>query len=107
MSARMKVFLSDRWEEVDAEDCKHCNGSGEVLIDRPVVDYEQGGYLETLKHKCSECDGSGWKPKRKKSIAEEFALKPIPRDKMQSYRISNRSKYKKVSSRKRGKSKYG
>tara|TARA_Y100001938_G_scaffold134003_1_gene193990 strand:+ start:67 stop:207 length:141 start_codon:yes stop_codon:yes gene_type:complete len=43
----------------------------------------------------------------KKSIAEEFALKPIKRDKMQSYRISNKSKYKKVSSRKRGKSKYG
>ncbi len=54
----------------------------------------------------------------KKSIAEEFALKPIKRDKSQSYRISNKSpfyiswyafisKYKKVSTRKKGKSKYG
>ena len=43
----------------------------------------------------------------KKSIAEEFALKPIKRDKSQSYRISNKSKYKKVNSRKKGKSKYG
>ena len=43
----------------------------------------------------------------KKSIAEEFALKPIKSDKSQSYRISNKSKYKKVNSRKKGKSKYG
>ena len=43
----------------------------------------------------------------KKSIAEQFALKPIKRDKMQSYRISNKLKNKKASPRKRGKSKYG
>ena len=43
----------------------------------------------------------------KKSIAEEFSLKPIKRDKMQSYRISNKMKNKKTSPRKLGKSKYG
>tara|TARA_Y100001956_G_scaffold10632_3_gene9429 strand:- start:991 stop:1137 length:147 start_codon:yes stop_codon:yes gene_type:complete len=43
----------------------------------------------------------------RKSIAEEFALKPIKRDKKQSYRISNKLKNKKVSPRKLGKSKYG
>jgi|TARA_Y100001963_G_scaffold916_1_gene1292 hypothetical protein len=44
---------------------------------------------------------------KRKSIAEEFALKPIKRDKMQSYRISNKMKNKKASPRKLGKSKYG
>ena len=44
---------------------------------------------------------------KKKSIAEEFALKPIKRDKMQSYRIANKMKNKKASPRKLGKSKYG
>jgi len=44
---------------------------------------------------------------KRKSIAEEFALKPIKRDKMQSYRISNKMKNKNTSPRKKGKSKYG
>ena len=44
---------------------------------------------------------------KRKSIAEEFALKPIKRDKMQSYRISNKMKNKTTSPRKKGKSKYG
>ena len=43
----------------------------------------------------------------RKSIAEEFALKPIKRDKMQSYRISKKLKNKNVSPRRLGKSKYG
>jgi hypothetical protein len=42
----------------------------------------------------------------KQSIAEQFKLKPIPRDKL-SYRNSKKPKNKKVSTRKLGKSKYG
>ena len=43
----------------------------------------------------------------RKPISEEFALKPIKRDKLQSYRISNKLKNKNKSPGRLGKSKYG
>jgi len=57
----LKIFIVDRWvDDVDLEDCKHCEGTGEVMIERPVIDYEEGGYLKTYKENCEECEGSGW-----------------------------------------------
>tara|TARA_R100000742_G_C4181424_1_gene16430 strand:- start:50 stop:214 length:165 start_codon:yes stop_codon:yes gene_type:complete len=47
-------------DDVDLEDCKDCQGTGEVMIERPVIDYAEGGYLKTYQYKCDECDGSGW-----------------------------------------------
>tara|TARA_R100001086_G_C11804911_1_gene249861 strand:- start:276 stop:488 length:213 start_codon:yes stop_codon:yes gene_type:complete len=58
--ARLKIFLSDRWEDIDADDCKYCDGTGEVMVERPVVDYVHGGDLVANKEKCEECEGSGW-----------------------------------------------
>lgn len=57
------------------------------------------------EHYCIDHISKWYEPT--KSIEEQFRLKPIPRDKMQSYRISNKVKNKKVSTRKLGKSKYG
>ena len=57
----MRIFVVDKWVEyTDIEDCKHCEGTGEVMIERPVIDYAEGGYLKTYQDKCEECDGSGW-----------------------------------------------
>jgi len=58
----LKIFVVDKWVDYDdIEDCKDCQGTGEVMIERPVVDYEEGGYLKTYKENCEECEGSGWK----------------------------------------------
>ena len=47
-------------DDEDLEDCRDCQGTGEVMIERPVIDYEEGGYLKTYQDKCEECEGSGW-----------------------------------------------
>jgi DnaJ-class molecular chaperone len=47
-------------DDEDLEDCKDCQGTGEVMIERPVIDYAEGGYLKTYQENCDECDGSGW-----------------------------------------------
>ncbi len=60
--ARLKIFIVDRWvDHDDIDDCDKCEGTGEVMVDRPVVDYVHGGDLATNKEKCEECEGSGWK----------------------------------------------
>jgi|TARA_R100000152_G_C6660993_1_gene99869 hypothetical protein len=56
------------------------------------------------EHYCIDHVSKWYEPK--KSIEEQFRLKPIPRDKL-SYRNSKKVKNKKVSTRKLGKSKYG
>ena len=39
--------------------CSACEGSGQVYFERPVIDYENGGYLEEYLDDCRTCDGNG------------------------------------------------
>ena len=39
--------------------CPQCGGEGRVEYERPVVDYERGGYLEGYYDECDECGGFG------------------------------------------------
>lgn len=39
--------------------CPRCEGLGQTHYTYPVVDYENGGYLEERLDCCEECDGSG------------------------------------------------
>ena len=40
-------------------ECKLCGGDGYHLIEKPVVDYENGGYLKEVKVNCEFCEGMG------------------------------------------------
>tara|TARA_R110000744_G_scaffold326241_1_gene432019 strand:- start:511 stop:678 length:168 start_codon:yes stop_codon:yes gene_type:complete len=40
--------------------CSSCDGEGQVYYDFPVVDYENGGWLEQRLDACEDCDGSGF-----------------------------------------------
>jgi|GEM_PF-1177926 hypothetical protein len=39
--------------------CKLCDGSGEAYYEKPVVDYQNGGFLDTVLMECDDCGGSG------------------------------------------------
>ena len=39
--------------------CHECNGSGELEYEVPVVDYVNGGYLDTEWGTCENCGGTG------------------------------------------------
>lgn len=39
--------------------CSTCEGSGQVYFERPVIDYECGGYLEEYLDDCHTCNGNG------------------------------------------------
>jgi DnaJ-class molecular chaperone len=39
--------------------CPECNGSGEIEYEVPVVDYVNGGYLDTEWGTCENCGGTG------------------------------------------------
>lgn len=39
--------------------CPECNGSGELEYEVPVVDYVNGGYLDTEWGPCEFCNGTG------------------------------------------------
>ena len=39
--------------------CNDCDGSGQVYFERPVIDYENGGYLEEYSDDCQSCGGNG------------------------------------------------
>ena len=40
-------------------ECKLCGGDGFQLQEKPVIDYENGGYLKEIKVECLHCDGMG------------------------------------------------
>ena len=40
--------------------CSSCDGEGQVYYDFPVVDYENGGWLEQRLDACEDCNGSGF-----------------------------------------------
>jgi len=48
-----------RFEE-PARECKECSGTGEVSLDKPVIDYVNGGYLEEINGTCEDCEGYGY-----------------------------------------------
>ena len=63
--ALLKIFIVDRWvDHDDIEDCEKCEGTGEVMYDKPIVDYEEGGYIYTYADDCEECEGYGWTVKK-------------------------------------------
>ena len=39
--------------------CLVCDGSGTAEYDKPVTDYERGGYIGTYRDDCDECEGEG------------------------------------------------
>ena len=39
--------------------CPECNGTGFVTFERPVIDYQNGGYLEEVQDECWNCGGTG------------------------------------------------
>jgi len=46
--------------EEPAKECKECSGTGEVSLDKPVIDYVNGGYLEEINGTCEDCEGYGY-----------------------------------------------
>jgi|TARA_A100001015_G_scaffold146736_1_gene162634 DnaJ-class molecular chaperone len=40
--------------------CPECGGHGECEYERPVVDWERGGYLEEYMDTCEHCSGDGY-----------------------------------------------
>lgn len=46
-----------RREEVTCDDC---GGNGSVEFDKPVVDWENGGYIDGYAGTCPTCDGNGF-----------------------------------------------
>ena len=41
------------------EQCPDCMGQGSYMVEHPVVDYADGGYLEEKEETCIECQGRG------------------------------------------------
>lgn len=39
--------------------CPECGGVGRCDYDVPVVDYINGGFIDTVNDTCELCDGSG------------------------------------------------
>ncbi len=39
--------------------CPECGGEGTCEYERAVVDYMDGGYLESYIDQCQKCEGSG------------------------------------------------
>jgi DnaJ-class molecular chaperone len=39
--------------------CPECGGAGRCDYDVPVVDYMNGGFIDTVNDTCELCDGSG------------------------------------------------
>ena len=40
--------------------CPECGGEGECEYERPVVDWNNGGYLEGYMDTCDTCEGEGY-----------------------------------------------
>lgn len=40
-------------------ECPDCHGQGSYMVERSVIDYSNGGYLEEVQETCSECSGVG------------------------------------------------
>jgi len=54
--------------------CLVCNGSGTAEYDKPVTDYERGGYIDSEYSECYECSGMGEVDILSLSSAQEFLL---------------------------------
>jgi len=39
--------------------CDECSGQGYYEVDKPVVDYTNGGFLDAQRVKCEHCNGDG------------------------------------------------
>jgi DnaJ-class molecular chaperone len=58
------TFLTDDWviayEKLPKPSyCGTCYGKGVTEKDVPVIDYVNGGYIETRYEPCQECGGDG------------------------------------------------
>ena len=45
--------------EPNEMECPRCEGLGQTYYEYPVIDYENGGYLEERLDCCDDCNGSG------------------------------------------------
>jgi|TARA_R100000995_G_scaffold82929_2_gene57704 DnaJ-class molecular chaperone len=55
-------LCSDHWLMIwspKTKSCEECGGDGQVEYERPVVDFNRGGYLEGYMDNCEQCNGSG------------------------------------------------
>lgn len=55
-------FCGKHWLEIFAakfKPCEECGGEGRLEYERPVVDWNNGGYLEGYMDDCHICDGTG------------------------------------------------
>jgi len=55
-------LCTDHWLMVWAPKkkiCEECGGEGRLEYERPVVDWDHGGYLEGYMDDCETCNGLG------------------------------------------------
>tara|TARA_Y100000114_G_C11760130_1_gene329055 strand:+ start:1820 stop:2056 length:237 start_codon:yes stop_codon:yes gene_type:complete len=55
-------YCSDHWFKyfTNQKHCSECEGTGECEYQRPVVDWQNGGYLQGYMDTCEKCGGSGY-----------------------------------------------
>jgi len=47
------------WHEGMKKVCPECDGEGRLEYGKPVIDYVNGGYIDTVWDDCDECHGAG------------------------------------------------